>query len=345
MLELPQHPSDGVEVTPRRPGFCFTEAQDRLYELGWPYIAYLVDDHKDDKKPAQTAAKAFSPTYWGKYHVLWPRKVAACVCRILGGEEEPASDPIGPDEARGILQRWVLEAPSWQPHQHRVGLFLLEAMVGPECCLDAVFDALERADEERWSNDAASHIAYLTGLLLGRLPASARERYRARIEALVREKTQAGYAKSGEHVVLGGLDLMLNGSDGARRVLPESHWQYLYWYYYVDDLEVLRARMVAKWKSEWTPDPRLVYLAGADLLDDYAKRLRMVGKQAPGFLQDIGMFKAPGVIPIMLHYSGVKALESTARDWFAKHAAFARPHLERLARTDERARAMLKVST
>src|SRR5579859_6079511 len=96
--------------------FSSTAEQDRLYALGWPHLRRLVDKHKLDKKPEETARAILDePDPPSQFGVEWPRETASRIVRAF--PESPKSSDwdaalakagaITPDEARVLLERVV----------------------------------------------------------------------------------------------------------------------------------------------------------------------------------------------------------------------------------------------
>jgi len=306
---------------------CHTPEQQRLYERGWPYVVELVDGHKDDKKPADSAANAFKGTYWGKYHVKWPRLTA----KAFVGDGAPEQ------VVAGLFEK---NAPSnFNVVRHRV--FVLEALTSTDVVLEAIVRGLESMGESRWMGKSTdpfdstddvnpSLLAYLSGFLL--LRSSKRESFTKRLEA-VYDATVKGGAPEGEHGVRGGLDLALHGNAGAARALAKSHWQYWYYYLNVDDAAVHLARLADNSKSDWVPEARILFLAGEKLLPVYtSKKALRQGKRLPNILGDFGMFAHEGVLDLMIDMVGVKGAGDAPREYFEANAAWARPRLDKRAR-------------
>jgi hypothetical protein len=142
----------------------------------------------------------------------------------------------------------------------------------------------------------------------------------------------------------GGLDLGLHGIEGARRVLPTSHWQYLHWWGFVDDVAMLRERFAAKAKAEWDPDPRHIWLTGGALAPDLttAKVLRGLGPRRAAYLGDIGRFALPCVVDVMVDALEDKQAKDLPATWLREHVGFAHARVAARASTgDVRARAAL----
>jgi hypothetical protein len=324
---------------------CHTPEQEALYARGYPHLATLVDGHKDDKKPSVAAVKVFKD-YWGVYHVSWPRLVASAFVRasaVLDGDDwdgaaakaATATGPVTADEAKTIVAAHFARVVRGDFNEISKTMFALEALAGTDVVLGAIADALEALNPQRWSNDGGEDgnpalLAYAAGFLL--LRSARAEDFSARLEAMFEAASKAG-PSGGEHTVRGGLDLALHGTDGAVRTLASSHWQYWYYYLMVDDAAVHIARLKNTAKSDWQPEARIVYLAGADMMPVYTtpKALRM-GKRLPHFLRDVGMFAHERVFDLMVDMIGVKGAADAPAEYFSSNASYVRPKLERVAR-------------
>jgi hypothetical protein len=329
---------------------CHTAEQTRLYERGYPYMTVLVDGHKDDKKPALAAIKVFRE-YYGVYHVRWPRRVAHAFVRASAvacdgdwrtdevAKAASSTADITADEAKSIIQAFFAEGRRGGGiHQTFHAIFTLEALVGTDVVLGAIVTGLEALPNARWNapdsnktgfDDEPALLAYATGLLL--LRTTQRAAFEARLEAL-HAATIAAQVAPGEETVRGALDLALHGTDGAKRTLASSHWQYWYYYLMVDDPAVHLTRLANNAKSDWVPEARILWLAGEPLFPIYTskKGLRQ-GKRLPNILSDFGMFAHDAVVSLMVEMVGVKGAGDAPGDYFRENAAFATPKLERLA--------------
>jgi hypothetical protein len=335
---------------------CFTPEHDALYARGYPHMVELVDDHRDGRKPDLT--KLFRK-HFGAYHVRWPREVAhafvaACTAVPVTAIATPQAaahgvSTIDRDQARAALQR-QLELPRRRAfHADRHLVWCVEAMLGTDTTLELLIDVLHALPRDRWpvpgghhdpeqqprhpqmepiihrtnvlgENSSTGYFAYLAGFLLLRATPATAAAGRARLEALWRATGDAG-AIEGEDTLRGGLDLALHGSEGMRRQLPHSHWQYLHWWGFVDDPVLLRARLTARQLAEWSPDPRHAWLCPelVDLLFS-TKVVRGLTEQRAQFLEDVGMFDHPAVAVLMHEWKADKKAGAVAQRWLDQHA-------------------------
>jgi hypothetical protein len=330
---------------------CHTAEQTRLYARGYPYLTILVDDHKDDKNPALSATNVFRE-YYGIYHARWPRRVAHAFARAsaVARDGDWSTDEVAKaasstadvtaDEARTIIRALLADGRcSGGIHQTFHAVFTLEAIASTDVVLDAIVSGLEALPNERWNaadpnesgdDDDAALLAFATGFLL--LRTTNRAAFEKRLEALYAATIKAN-AALGEETVRGALDLALHGTDGAKRALASSHWQYWYYYLMVDDPELHLTRLANTGKSEWVPEARILWLAGESLFPAYtSKKALRQGKRLPSILSDFGMFAHDAVLSLMVEMVGIKGAGEAPRDYFRENAAYAAPKLARLAK-------------
>lgn len=315
---------------------CLTEEQTRLYERGYPHMVTLVDGHRDDKKA--DPSKIYARKYYGEYHVQWPRKVAEAFVRTHGGDSEP----------RAALEQRLAKPRRQEFHSDAHFLFCAEALIGTDAALETLVGALCNLPEERWpakgsafdpatknkpelmipaihrmnvhyENGNTGYFGYLAGYLLLRASPDVATQARATLEDLW-SRARAKGVDPIEETLHGGLDLALHGAEGARRVVTDSHWQYLHWWGFVDDAALFHARFKAKDKSEWDPDPRHIWMCPEIL--DYVFQKKIVKRLAdrrPRFLEDVGMFDDPRVELLMREWKDDKKAGAVAARWLEEH--------------------------
>jgi len=330
---------------------CFTREQTSLYERGYPHLVVLVDGHKDDAKA--DPSKIYAKQYDGAYHVQWPRKVAeafvrACTSAASDARTTAKPGPIDVEQARAAIAYQLAKPRRWAAFADPHLLFCIEAFLGTDETLELLVDALSSLPPERWpvkgasldpgtrdatmpgmnpaihymnvlyENGKVGYFAYLTGYLLLRASDGVRERARARLEDLWKKSTELGVDPI-EETLHGGLDLALHGAEGARRVLPRSHWQYLWWWGFIDDPTLFRTRFAEKMKSDWSADPRHVFLC-PDIIDTVLEKkvVKRIAKRA-SFLEDVGMFDHPRVPELMREWKDDKKAGAVATRWLAEH--------------------------
>ncbi len=331
----------------------FEKADEERYRRGWPHAVELASDHPDDRKPDASLKKLYKH-FLGAYQGRWPREVAARFARVMSvsrtewpvrfdltPERKAAIDAGAPvDEALAsrTLALHFAAGGRWAPDMQQHLLFVLEAFVGTDTLLRLLVGELERLPKAKWPAQdhdallAVPYFAYLSGFLLLRASPDVATRERARLEALYEATVDEGIVGA-EQTLRGGLDLGLHGVDGAKRVLAESHWQYLHWYGFAADLALLRERLNAGSKAEWNPDARLVYIGGAELLDDFAKPgvLRKTAQWRRAWLEHIGAFQHESVPRVMVENIDNKKAGTFPIDWIRAHEGYAVPLIQKLA--------------
>jgi hypothetical protein len=324
-------------------GFSFSPEQDRLYALGWPHVRVLVDKHKLDKKPDETARGVLEePEPTSLFGVEWPRETAHRFVRavpesVKSAEYEAAlakPGPVTPEEARKLIDRAL--SPTLTRPQLQVAdfLLLLEAITSTEVVADAILSRFERYQSKDWLSDnlrnafftamlapVALPAAYHLGFFFLRVAETARKKYRARTDALLK-KAQPGRPL---HVAF---DLVLHGGEAVRRhrvkALCACH-------HVTDDPNLVRM-LSSTDEHVFSLSPRFVFLGGGDCLDHYAERAKALPRWTVlRFAEEFGTIKHPKMVPIMLTLSGKKTAKDAPLRWFEAHAEFARPLLEEAA--------------
>ena len=325
-------------------GFSFSPEQDRLYALGWPHLRVLVDKHKLDKKPDETARSVLEvePEPSSLFGVEWPREAATRFVRAVPESPKSAEwdaalakpGPITPEEARKLVDRALSPTLSRPQLQVADFILLLEALTSTEVVADAILGRFERYQPKDWLSDnlrnafftamtapVALPAAYHLGFLFLRLPEAQRKKCRARVDALLK-KAQLGRPL---HVAF---DLVLHGGEAVRRhrvkALCACH-------HVTDDPNLVRMLSVSD-EHVLSLSPRFVYLGGFDCLDHYGERAKALPRwMVLRFTEEFGTIKHPKLVPIMLTLSGKKTAKDAPLRWFEAHAEFARPLLEEAA--------------
>jgi hypothetical protein len=326
-----------------KPGFAFTPEDDLAFALGYPYLAILADGHPDDADPAKAA-----PLYVSQHGLeppVWPREVAHRMARAFGmladqGERDEAfqkGGPVGETEARALVKRDMIESNAW------LQLYLLEAMVGPSVIVDAVLGELESYTEEPWEDSGPQSRLELPGVILHlgymllRLPEAEAARARARLEALY-----AAWGKNDDWLqekARDALDVVLHGKEGAERSAYKFDGKHISTgqpLHVLDDPAWI-ARVVREGGApdeSSTPDPRLVFLGGDDVLAreiGWWKKYTKPGAHAQ-LVARFGKIASPRILPWMLEMSATSKAKASATAWFVAHADHARPFLEKTAK-------------
>lgn len=334
----------GHEIKP----LCFTPEDDELLALGYPHLARIVEDHKDDAKAGANARKAAStPRGIAKYRLEWPRKVAEEFVRLSttdwfrdwkmdrpSAEElavKVAAGPVAEDEARAILAFAVPHHGCSHTGRVEAVDFILEQLVGTEVVVDALVGALERLPKKRFRKEEhgpdrqlAGHVLNV-GFMLLRLTEARRAHHRARLEAL----WEAHHDGSKAWEVMTALDRVLHG---AKAFGPRTgHYDYLDWHVFVDDVAHLHDSIAHPETIYADLDVRFVYLAGPEVLGMIGKR-RPHAENVIHWLEDIGKIKHPLVTTLFLEYVGKPRAKDAPLRWFKAHAADLRAELEAMAK-------------
>ncbi|GAC1543229.1 MAG: hypothetical protein NVS3B10_07490 [Polyangiales bacterium] len=324
-------------------GFSISAEQDRLYALGWPHLRRLVDKHKLDKKPEETAKAVLDdPEPPSQFGVEWPREAASRVVRAFvespksSGWDAAISKP-GPIDAAGarLLVDRALSPATIRPQLQTADfLLLLEAIVGTETVTDAVLSKFERYQPKDWLADTLRHafftamvtpaaltVAYHLGFLLQRLPDSLRKKFRARAEAVLKA------APPGRplHVAF---DLALHGGEAVRRnrvkALCACH-------HVVDDPSLVR-QLAQHDEHALSLSPRFVYLGGIELLDHFSERAKSLPRWSVyRFAEEFSTIRHPKMVPIMLTLSQKKLAKDLPFKWFLDTAETTKPLVAELA--------------
>jgi len=305
---------------------CFTKQDTELYNRGYPHLVVLVDD---PPKPVPLA-KLYAD-YFGAYQSEWPRSLARAFARALpaldyldlkspkAAAAAARAGEIDRDEARELVRAMLAKRRRCSHYSDEYWLYCLEALAGTDVVLEILVEELSAlpwqrigatAQESESSEDAGGHdevpplLAYCSGFLLLRASPAVAKATRATLEALWQRMVDAD-SMLFDGSVRGGLDLALHGMDAAQRVLAPSHWQYLYWWGFVSDANMIAARYADNWKAEFDPDPRLAWLGGEEILKltCSTKLVRRVGKRRKFFFEQLAKIDHPAVAAMMEEWS------------------------------------------
>jgi len=338
-----QHGEAAFGARFKKPGFAFTADDDLAFALGYPHFFMLADGHPDDADPEKAA-----PLYVSKHDFeppMWPREVAARMARGFGLQAKPdqlkkaykTAGALTEAEARALVKRDLHRENGW------IQVYLLEALLGPSVVVGAVLDEIERySTTKRWEDSGLENrsntpsMLLRLGYLLLRLPAAEEANARGRLEALYKAWSKRG--DSLRETAAEALDVVLHGKEGADRsaykpddenvstgqplhVLDDPAW-------------IVRAvRASGAPDASSTPDPRLVFLGGEEVLAleiSWWKKYTKAGAHAQA-VERFGKIKSPRLLPWMLEMSATSKAKTSAAAWFAAHADYARPFLEETA--------------
>jgi hypothetical protein len=211
-------------------------------------------------------------------------------------------------------------------------------MVGPSAICDETITQLEDYSDRPWTiihNGIPATILCL-GYLLLRLPEAEAARARSRIEALYRA-WETGSNRFRE-AARDAIDVVLHGKEGAERSAykPDdeniSTGQPLF---VLDDPAwiVCTVRASGAPDESSTPDPRLTFLGGEEVLAleiSWWKKYTQPGAHAQ-LVEYFGKIKSPKILPWMLEMSATSKAKASAAAWFAAHADYAKEFLEETA--------------
>jgi predicted DNA-binding WGR domain protein len=336
-----------------KPAFCFTPEHDALFALGWPHLVRLEDGLAEDEDPVQSALEILSAA-WPR--ISWPRATAARLVRYhrlpqaaawgpdkkgRGGPTKAAlalmeqDAPLDADDARAVID-CQLGADRARASAESVVMLLriLDAAVGSLVVADLLTERLEQLPEERLAADdwLDADTTRELGFLLLRVDAKAAASLRKRLEKVF---ARAPDAPAGEHgSVRTSLDLVLHGAEGVRRSAlgaAEGFASPSELVFVQDDPKFVR-QMLQRWdEGPESPDPRLTFLGGEQVLDIEASWLRGYDdpeEAYPFFVEAFGPIRSKRLLPIFLALSATFEAREPATQWFIDHLDFARPYLE-----------------
>lgn len=347
------HGSNAFGARYLKQGFSFTPEQDLKFALGWPHMKELVDGHPDDAEP-EKAARASLENDYPDIRLAWPRQVALRLARFhstplvhdysnvnpetgLPGLTAAAAaaladaTPLSADEARARIAEMFTEQGS-RSFSNRIegALYLLEAFVGPDAVLDAAVTALCGYSPERVLNAGRSlrDAPLAIGMLLLRVPEAERARQMARLEELFQKSSGSGIV--GE--LLGPLDAMLHGAAGIRSAWPG------YRIHVLDDPGLVAEGRRSKPNDVYgdLPDPRIVFLGGEAAYEVERRLWKKYDFLKPAvawplIVERMGEIRSPITVALLLELSALPKSKKQALAWFAEHADYARPQLEKIA--------------
>lgn len=280
-----------------QPGFATTEAADLAFALGFPHLAYIVDDHPDDARAEMIAYERRS------YRLGWPRNVAIRWCRItaskgfkrtpqgateLDGAGKKAlknGAPLTVEEVALVLKAIFSDTSSYEDLRELVRLF--EAFVGPELVATSIIDALEKSGNSVWSHQDhdRAHVLHHLGFLLLRVPGRLAQTLLGRLTAIFDRRVKAlptkelGPRKGERGSLLRALDVVLHGRAGCERSGERTEDA-------IEAGDLVHVTGDAGFVCEAarrvvSADPRLVFLGGDAVLDHLLDGfLRLRGRHA-----------------------------------------------------------------
>ncbi len=350
----PYAKADGLKYVKK--GFCFDEAHDQAFALGWPHIRFTVEEEAD---PYRTGLRLLrEPSF--DLRVVWPRKVASALVRAWGQGQLFDLAP-GSREFRTAAQealwnmRKLTEDDVHESIRTRMEtdgrstetfVLLLEALSSSEWVADAIVSHLETLmfDELHELNTHPALITYQLGFVLLRVEPKQAEAFRTRLRHVVEGNgnvhPRSDTRPKGHPSHIRSALLVLEGAQAADRYTDKD----LRWYTHtLDDPDHVLMRCTIN-RRPTLPSARLVFLGGPDVLGTrtFQSWNKLSPRDQKWFFEQISPIRHPRVVELML--SGVQhgeAFGALAAGWFSQHAAYARPVLEDLAETAVVARDVL----
>jgi hypothetical protein len=342
-------------------GFCFDEAGDEAFALGWPHVRRITDDDVDGYRLA--AQRLMDSEFDLSIH--WPRSAATALVHAWGSGQlfdlapgnrefrtttrEAMWNTLAPnqEQVRGYLSERMLRTPMWASDRATESFVLmLEALTDTESVADAIVSQLERLDRGELHEAAGQPaiITYQLGYLLLRVETSVAEALRARMRVVL-EQNAGVFEGSSRRVAphashARSLSLILGGAQAADRTTDKD----LRWYTHaVADAHAVRVRASVN-KSPSLPDARLVWIGGPEVLTTpFVKRwAQLPPRDQRWFFESIAPIQHPEVVSLVvtMRKTGT-GLNPRASEWLQTHRTYAEPVLKKLAGSSADAREAL----
>jgi hypothetical protein len=348
-------------------GFGFSEQEDLEWALGWPHVRRLVDSHPADADPLSFLVGTAFPVY----DIDFPREQAArrvrfhLFCPSTPDEDKKwatlarpyleTAGPITEEEARSVITQHLKPVPDlwWWAFLPQI-ILLCEAFVGTQPVAEALVETVEACPPDVLKSESSerSDCVSLLGFLLLRLPepvhAALERRLRKVLDAVVATLPD-GLAEAGDddfHRPYRSLDRVLNGKPAALRSGE-----------YLDQADLLFAgddpAFIVESLGELPgpgdlpPFARLAFLGGDGVLDVETTWWKKYNEPRTDthriFVQHYARIRSEKMLAIFLAMSQTSKARKEAAAWFAAHADYARPYLERAAAGKGDAAAWAKV--
>jgi hypothetical protein len=321
----------------KKEGFGCTPEDDVLFALGFPFVRWLSTSHPDDANVEGAVKDAVEKAY-PTYGMEWPVKIAARLLRKWGvarsAVASTSTEPLTKDEAKLFAARFVRGGAGGAYDQHEDAVLLLEAFVGADAALEDLVGGLETITADDWKNTSylLQSVVVPMGAMMDRVPTARAKAYEERLSALLKKRRKS-------HPELGGtkaLDVLLGGAEGFARSgnrLGTGEYIARFAAMVTDDPQVVREVVLAETKPQSARHiARLAYLGGADeVLDGYASSWRSLkgGEEHRRLIETVGRIRSPRTLDLMLDMSTASKAKTAVVDWFVRHAADARPFLEK----------------
>ena len=323
-----------------RAGFSHTPEMNHAFALGWPHAVELQAGHPDDADPVANASQ------WKFYGAVWPAEVAARWARLRVGHGyrrtpegtlvvEPkgrkaveTAGPITVIECGAFLKK-VLGTTDYLEDMRDTAR-ILEASVGADAFCIAATEALEAASPEALAeNDqergfVVEHLGFallradekLTNELRGRL-----NKLAAAIEAGPRDAAQVRTL----HLILGGKTAAercarREGDEHkAGKFVPGTRISVHDLRHVHDDPAYVAAAVRNQDPKFLLADPRLVFLAGADVADFYLEHAKRLRYDPPRVVLEMGAVKHPIIVKLIEQVARFREAKAIGTAWLAKY--------------------------
>jgi hypothetical protein len=214
-------------------------------------------------------------------------------------------------------------------------VFIAETVLGADETLEAIADGFERSSTATRSNSISwgmhfkHHVAHTIGFLLLR---ASKTRVAEHVARLAKQHARFAAAAKKHHgwaLCSRAFDVSLDGAAGVKRVMTGRKSTFFAEYAH-DDPDYVRECVS---DNEAAPmSVRLVAIAGLDVMKGLAKR-RWYAAEVPSVMRDFGMVRAPETVELALSLVGKSAAKGAPIAWLTAHADYARPMVERAAKT------------
>ena len=250
------------------------------------------------------------------------------------------------DQVHAYLRERMGRAPLWSSDRATESFVLmLEALCGTELVANAILDELEAmsASQLHASATQPAWITFQLGYLLLRAPDAAAKALRARMRKVVEE--QAGVREGAilkvamEPSHVRSLLLVLDGAAAADKLTDKG----VRYYTHATDAHAVRMR-VSMHKGGGTPDARLLWLGGADLVRKplFQRWSNLSPRDLRWFFDGVSPIRHDDVVTLMSNLLPT-GLRPRVTEWLRAHPEHVREVLTPFANERKEARAALDV--
>jgi len=312
-----------------KPGISESPETDLQLALGWPRMRYLVDGHPDGQLTDLTTLKdkIFDSYDEGVPTELAARRIrtmTAFMCDSDGTWRDAPLKALKDGSAFTPQSAATFIRENLASKAESMGLngevyALLEALVGPDVVLGAIVDALEQAPQKRLEDDDRKlwwMVRWLSRLML-RVHVDRAPKLRARLATLYRS-----IGKDGR--LVDDFDQALHGpkaEQATRSLVDISLWN-----------DVPAATVIAAVQGleltrySFSPEPRLVMLAGEPIVELYRKKWNLLHDAADqrALVAQFGVLRVPGIAALMAELAAKSKAKKQAQAWLDAHPDLAR---------------------